>query len=154
MDNIIEDNIKDEIFTDNYEYFFSFLTDRFEYATELWIKELEKRFNKKFKPIFVLSAKQNELFKKEDYIIINKKLKEMNGTMPNNEIVYLQDYEDLNKEFSDSKTIKELIEKLIKKQGRLFILGFTSACLEINNPGMGIIIISKRTFGNAEATES
>lgn len=139
MDYIIEKELKDEIFTDEYEYFFSFLTDRFEYATELWTKELEKKFNKKFKPIYILSAKQNEFFKKENFIIINKKLQEIKQSIKKDNIIYLEDYEDTNKEFSESEFIKNLIDKLVKKQDRVFILGFTSACLELINPNTIIL---------------
>ncbi len=134
MDTIIGYNIEKEIFFDDFEYFFAFLNDRFEYLVELWRKELEKRFNKEFKPIWVLSAKQNSHFKKENYIIINKKLKQLKAGLKNNSIVYLQDYEDLNKEFSESRFVSELMEKLVKKQDRVFIVGFTSSCLNISNP--------------------
>jgi len=139
MEGIIEKELDENIFSDEYEYFFCFLFDRFEYMNELWTKELEKRFNKKFKPIWILSAKQNDFFRKENYIIINKKLKEIKSKLNNQDIVYLQDYEDLNKEFSESKEIKEIINKLIEKQDRVFILGFTSSCLEIYNPNVKIL---------------
>lgn len=64
MENILEKKLDDNLFSDKFEYFFSFLADRFEYSVELWIKELEKKFGKRFKPIWVLSAKQNNLFEK------------------------------------------------------------------------------------------
>jgi threonyl-tRNA synthetase len=35
MDYILEKELKEEIFTDEFEYFFTFLNDRFEYAVEL-----------------------------------------------------------------------------------------------------------------------
>jgi len=139
MEYIIEKELKPEIFTDEYEYFFTFLNDRFEYAVELWIKELEKKFNKKFKPIWILSSKQNNLFKKENFIVINKKLQEIKQNLKKNNVVYLEDYEDTNKEFSESEFIKDLIEKLIKKQERVFILGFTSSCLSIQNSKVKIL---------------
>jgi len=139
MENIIEKKLDDNILSDNFEYFFSFLADRFEYACELWVKELERKFNKKFKPIWVLSAKQNYYFSKENYIVINKKLKEIKKKLQNNSAVYLEDYEDLNKEFSDSRFIQDLINKLVKKQGRVFVLGFTSACLDLENQKMIIL---------------
>lgn len=136
MKNIIEKQLKEEIFSDEYEYFFSSLTDRFEHATELWKKELEKKFNKKFKPIWIMSAKQNKLFmqNKENYIILNKKLKELKKDPSNKNVVYLQDSEDLNKELSESEFISDLIKKITEKQGRIFILGFTSSFLNIDNP--------------------
>ncbi len=133
MDPILEKEIKEEVFIDDCEYFFNFLTDRFEPLGDLWIKALEKKFNKKFKPIWILSAKQNEFFKKENYIVINKKLKEIKKKLNKNNLIYLQDYEDLNKEFSQSSFVSKLIDKFVKKQGRVFILGFTSSFLNLQN---------------------
>jgi len=133
MKYIIEKKLQSKIFTDKYEYFFVFLNDRFEYAVDLWIKELEKRFNKKFKPIWILSSKQNDLFKKENFIIINRTLQKIKQNLKNNNVVYLEDYEDINKEFTESKFILDLINQLAEKQNKVFILGFTSACLDIKN---------------------
>ena len=141
MGAILEKELKKEIFSDDYEYFFSFLTDRFEYATELWIKELEKKFNKRFKPVWIFSAKQSDLFmsKKENYIIINRKLKEIKKNLQKNNYIELSDYEDLNKEFSESRFISGLIQDIVKKQGRVFILSFTSSFLNINNKEVVIL---------------
>ena len=139
MDSIIEKNVQEEIFLDECEYFFSFLTDRFELATEMWKKELEKKFNKKFKPIWILSAKQNKFFQKDNYIILSKKLKELCSLYGNGELIYLQDYGDLNKEFSESEYIQDLIERLIDKQDRVFLLGFTTSCLDIKNPKVKLL---------------
>lgn len=139
MEHILEKELKPEIFTDEYEYLFTFLNDRFEYAVELWVKELEKKFNKKFKSIWILSSKQSDLFKKENFIVINKKLQEIKRNLKNNNIVYLEDYEDTNKEFSESEFIKDLINKLIGKQERVFILGPTSSCLDIRNSKVKIL---------------
>ncbi len=135
MQYILEKRIEHKIFTDECEYFFTFLNDRFEYTVELWIKELEKKFNKKFKPIWILSSKQNNIFKKNNFIIINKELKKIKK----DHIVYLEDYEDINKEFSESKFINQLIDKLSKKQDRVFILGFTSSHLNIKNSKVKIL---------------
>lgn len=121
--------------SEGYEYFFNFLSDRFEYTNNIWVEALKKRFNKKFKPIWILSAKQNDLFmsNKENYIIINKKLKEIKQKLKKNNIIYLEDYEDLNQEFSESRFVKNLIDKLANKQRKVFILGFTSACLNLRD---------------------
>lgn len=133
MEYILEEKLDENIFSDNFEYFFSFLADRFEYTVDIWIKELEKKFNKKFKPIWILSAKQNFLFEKENYIVINKKLKEIERKLQKNNVIYLEDYEDLNEEFSKSEILQNLMDKLLKKQERIFILGFTSSCLDLKD---------------------
>ena len=134
MDYVIEKRLDEDMLSNDFEYFFSFLTDRFEYATELWKIELEKKFNKKFMPIWILSAKPSELFQKENYIIINKELTQIKNKLKSNNIVYLQDYEDLNKEFLESDSIKELMCNLINKQDRLFVLPFTTSFLNISHP--------------------
>ncbi len=139
MNYILEQNLNKKILSDGYEYFFTFLFDRFEYAVELWITELEKKFTKKFKPIWILSAKQNDLFKKENYIVINKKLKEYRERLSGNEVIYLEDYDDLNREFSESEFVLDLISELIKKQGRIFILPFTSSYLNFENSNVIIL---------------
>lgn len=139
MNSVIERTLSKKIFSDNNEYFFTFLADRFEHLNDLWIKALENKFKKKFNPIYILSAKQNKFFPKENYLVINEKLAEIKKKLSKNNVIYLQDYEDLNKEFSESYEIKELIEKLVKKQGRIFILGFTSAFLDIKNPNVIIL---------------
>jgi len=135
----MEKELKEEIFTDENEYFFTFLNDRFEYIVELWINELKKKFNKNFKPIWILSAKQNDLFKKENYVVINKKLNEIKQKLNKLDVTYLEDYEDTNKEFSESSFLQDLTDKLIAKQGRVFILGFTSSGLDIKKPGVKIL---------------
>ncbi|MFQ5531969.1 MAG: ATP-grasp domain-containing protein [Candidatus Nanoarchaeia archaeon] len=139
MNYVVEKELNKDIFLDEYEYFFTFLSDRFEFLTELWQKQLEKRFDKKFKPIWVLSAKQNNFFSKENYLIINKNLKGIMDRLAKNNIVYLLDSEDLNKEFSESRKVKEIINKLVEKQNRVFIVGFTSSCLHIENPKVKIL---------------
>jgi predicted ATP-grasp superfamily ATP-dependent carboligase len=139
MKGIIEKELDENIFSDEYEYFFCFLSDRFEYLSKLWIKELEKKFNKKFKPIWIISSQQNKFFEKENYIILNKKLKYSKLKLTKNNAIYLQDYEDLNEEFSESNYINEITKKLIEKQDRVFILGFTSAFLKLNNPKVIIL---------------
>ncbi len=140
MESIVEYNLKEEeIFSDKFEYLYMFLSDRFEYLNELWINVLEQKFNQKFKPIWILSAKQNKYFEKENFIVINKKLKQLKENLKNNSIIYLQDYEDLNKEFSESQFISRITNQLIEKQGRVFIISFTSSGFQIHNPNVIIL---------------
>jgi len=134
MDGLIEVKLEKDLLSNELEYFFTFLCDRFEYAVELWIKELEKKFNKKFKPIWILSSKQNDLFKKENFIIINRLINKFPKENVDSKLVCQEEPEDLNKYFSESEFIKGLIEKLVRKQGRVFILPWTSSCLKAQNP--------------------
>ncbi|MFH1376741.1 MAG: ATP-grasp domain-containing protein [Candidatus Woesearchaeota archaeon] len=138
MEGIIEKKLKEGIFSDDYEYFFSFLTDRFEAMVGLWINELEKRFNKKFKPIWVLSTKQKEsLMKdKENYIIINTLIEEKFSDLKNrgNNLCIQEEPDDLNRLFSNSKTVKNIIDRLAEKQDRIFILSWTNVFFSFDNP--------------------
>lgn len=131
MKYIIEKKLKPEIFTDNCEYFFSFMTGRFDYANKLWMKELSTKFNKQFKPINILSAKENKLFKKENYIILNDYIK-TEKYFNNKLFTYTLLSEKINELFSNSKYIKKIIKKLLKKQDKVFILPFTTSNLKIN----------------------
>ncbi len=139
MKDIISHKLDSDIAYNNKEYFFTFLSDRFEYMNVLWTKALSKRFDKKFEPISILSCKQNKFFEKRNYIIINKILKLLNKKLNNDNLVYLEDYEDTNLEFSKSGFIKNLIKTLLKKQNTIFILCFTSANLKIKTPGVTIL---------------
>jgi len=86
-----------------------------------------------------MSAKQNRFFPKENYVVINGKVKELRREYDTEELVYFREYDDLNKEFSNSNFIQKLIDRIVEKQDRLFILGFTSACLDVKNPKVEIL---------------
>lgn len=133
MQQIVEYNLKNEIFLDDNEYFFSFFFDRFEYANKLWIDALDKKFKKKFKPINILSAKQNYLFEKENYVVLNQKLKELRKKTKDSNLIFIQESEELNKEFSESTFIKDLCEKLLLKQKKIFLVGYTTSNLNITD---------------------
>lgn len=127
------------LLTDDYHYFFSMLTDRFQPLNQLWIEQLEKKFSKKFKPIYVLPAKHNKLFEEENYIILNEKQEELINKLKKNNIIYLIYPEDLNRQFSQSEFVQSLVEKLIRKQKRVFIVNWTSVWLDIDNSSVTIL---------------
>lgn len=127
--------LKDE----NY-YFISLLTDRFGPLNENWAKSLEKRFHKKFKPIYILSSEHNEKYKEDNYIVINKQLYALQKKLGKKNITHLTYPEDLNKQLSKSKFAQNLIKKLIKKQGKVFVLCFSSVWLDFKeNPNVVIL---------------
>ncbi|MGB9680926.1 MAG: hypothetical protein ACPLYC_01850, partial [Minisyncoccia bacterium] len=72
--SILEVKLEKDFTKNKFEYFFTFLSERFDYLNNLWAKELERRFNKKFKPIYILNTKLNALLPIKNYIIINKRL--------------------------------------------------------------------------------
>ena len=121
---------------DGYNYFFSLLTDRFEPLSDIWATELEKKFNKKFKPIYILPFIHNKLFEEDNYVVLNERLFSLHKKLGRKDIINLIYPEDLNKQFCESPFIKNLTKKLLKKQGKLFILSFTSVWLDIKNPNI------------------
>lgn len=133
MDEIISVKFPKNLGEDNCEYFFTLLGERFFYLNNLWIKELEKKFNKKFKPIFVLNSKRNKFFKMGSYIIINKRLSNLQNKIGNKKIVFQSELEDFNQEFSRSKLVENIINELALKQKRVFILSWTTSKLFLKN---------------------
>ncbi len=120
--------------TDSNNYFISLLTDRFESLNQRWAAGLEKRFGKKFMPIYVIPSVHNKLFREENYIVINERLYQTQKQLHRKNVVLLSYPEDINRQFSESKFIQKLLQKLIKKQSQVFILSFSNVWLNIENP--------------------
>lgn len=131
--------LEDTIETDGYYYFFTFLSDRFGPLNQRWQQGLEKRFNKPFKPIYVLPFHHNRLFEEENYVVLNEQLAQLQEKEGRFDIINLIYPEDLNKQFSESAFIGTLLQKLIKKQGKVFILPFSSVWLNIDDPNVIIL---------------
>ncbi len=136
---MIKSKLSPDIATDEYYYFFTMLTDRFIPLIDMWQKGLEKRFEKKFKPIYILPFYHNHFFEEENYIVLNEWLEDVHKQMNRTDIMNLIYPEDLNKQFSKSSEIKELSEKLIKKQGKVFVLSFSNVWFELDNPNMVLL---------------
>jgi predicted ATP-grasp superfamily ATP-dependent carboligase len=136
---MIRSKLSPDIATDDYNYFFSMLSDRFIPLNELWAKSLEKRFNKSFKPIYVLPFYHNRLFEEENYIVLNEWLEDVHRTMKRTDIMNLIYPEDLNRQFSKSPEIKRLADQLIKKQGKVFVLSFSDVWFELKNPNIVLL---------------
>jgi len=134
---IIDYKLDDDIFSNDTQYFFTLLGDRFDWINKKLVGLLEKRFNRKFKPIHVLQAEFGKYYPKNNYIIINKKLKELRKSNP--KIIFIQHDEDSNREFAESVFIKSIIKKLQKKQNKIFIMPFTSSGLHFNDPKIILI---------------
>jgi len=69
---MIKSKLSPTLATDEYYYFFTMLSDRFIPLVERWQKGLEKRFNKRFKPIYILPFYHNHYFEEENYIVLNE----------------------------------------------------------------------------------
>src|SRR3989344_1062172 len=118
-------------------YFFSLLGPRFDVMNELMVTSLEKRFGGKFKVIKVLSARPNRQYAKGNYIVINNHAKRVEAELKD-QIIYQQEYEDLNTEFFNSPLIKDLSKKLLKKQDQIFVYSFTSSFMK---PPKGFVVL-------------
>lgn len=124
--------------TDQNNYFFTLLSDRFSPLNQIWKSGLEKRFGKPFKPIYVLPF-PNADKSQENYVVLNKELDELNKTIGKSNPIYLPYPEDLNKQFSESVEIKKIIDRLALKQEKIFILSFTSVWLDLSHPKVAIL---------------
>src|SRR3989344_5348836 len=108
-------HLEKDILTNKTKYFFSLLGPRFEIMNELMADSLSRHFGCEYKPIYIFSSHPNKYFVKEN-------------------VVYLQEYEDLNQEFIHSTFIKKLSDGLLKKQDQLPIYSFTTSFLKITDP--------------------
>ncbi len=134
MDSLVGYKIDSDFNTNKYNYFFTLLSNRFEIVNNHLVELLEIEFNKKFKPIYILQAKPNRYFEKENYIILNEGLKILQQKTNIKNLIYTQEYEDLNIEFANSDFVKKITSKLAKKQDKIFLISFTSYGLNNLNP--------------------
>ncbi|HUD05445.1 MAG TPA: ATP-grasp domain-containing protein [Candidatus Saccharimonadales bacterium] len=119
-----------DIYTNDVEYFFSLHGPRFEYMNTAMAVSLSKRFGKEFRPIRVLNAWPGKHYDVANYIILNERsyklMKELGKP-----VVYLPDYEDVNVEFAQNKTIQKISAKLLKKQETIYVYPFTTSFLDL-----------------------
>ena len=130
--------LEKDILTNKTKYFFSLLGPRFEATNELMADSLSRCFGRQYKPIYIFSSHPNKYFTKENYIVLNEHAYDIENDLKEN-VIYLQEYEDLNEEFLSSPFIKKLSDKLFKKQGQIPLYSFTTSFLKINDPRWLII---------------
>lgn len=136
---MIKSKLSPTLASDKDYYFFSMLSDRFIPLVERWQKGLEKRFKKRFIPIYILPFYHNSLFEEENFIVLNEWLEEIHTQMKRTDIMNLIYPEDLNKQFSKSIEIKELMKQLLKKQDKVYVLSFTNVWFEIEDPNIVLL---------------
>jgi predicted ATP-grasp superfamily ATP-dependent carboligase len=136
---MFESKLSPTITTDEHSYFFTMLADRFNPLNIRWQKALEKRFNKPFRPIYILPFRHNKYFEEENYIVLNDHLASLQKELERSDIIFLIYPEDLNRQFCESTQIRRIVEQLIAKQGQVFVLSFTSVWLEFNNPKVVVL---------------
>jgi predicted ATP-grasp superfamily ATP-dependent carboligase len=120
-------------------FYISLLTDRFQVLNERWSEALSQRFGKKFEPIYVLCNEHKESFREANYIVINDSIPEFQEQFPSENIINVIYPEDLNDQTRNSKDLQGIIAQLIKKQGTVYVLSFTNARLDFNNPHVKLL---------------
>jgi len=136
---MLKEKLPCDILSDEYNYFFTMLTDKFQPLNERWRLALENRLGGQFKPISIIPFHHNKQFEEENFIVLNEEMDKMRNKYDHEKLFNLIYPEDLNKQFSESQFINQLINKLVKKQGKVFILGFTSVWLDIDNPNVVVL---------------
>ena len=119
--------------TNKVHYFFSILGPRFEVVNGLMADSLSRRFGNEYKPIYIFSSHPNKYFRKENYIVLNKRADSVEKEL-REKVVYLQEYEDLNEEFSKSPLVKKISEQLFAKQKQIPVYSFTTSFLRLSDP--------------------
>ncbi len=122
--------LDDDIYTNKIEYFFSLHGPRFEYMNNSMAASLSKRFGKEFRPIRILNAWPSQQYDTGNYVILNKKSYKLSKDL-GKPVVYLPDYEDVNVEFTQNKTIQSIASKLLKKQKTVYVYPFTTSFLDL-----------------------
>src|ERR1044071_3924043 len=130
---MIKQHITSDLSDPEVTYYLSLLTDRFQILNQRWSNALSQKFGKRFEPIYILSNEHKENFREANYIVINKTISKYQGKFPDKNIVNTIYPEDLNEQAYNDQNVQEIIEKLIQKQGDVYILSFTNARLNFNN---------------------
>jgi hypothetical protein len=122
--------LDEDIFENNKEYFFYIFPAHFSPLGDLWKEELVKKLGKNFEPIYVSSSSNIFLSKQSNVIILNNQ--KNNRASSINTFTELSNIE-LNKLFSKTSTISRIIQKLSKKQKRIFIISYTNSFFKIKH---------------------
>lgn len=87
--------LQSDIFDNDTSYFFSLLGPRFDQAVRLMARSLEKRFARRFEPIYIYSARPNSHFARDNFVVLNAHADQMESSS-RDKVICLQEYEDLN----------------------------------------------------------
>ncbi len=119
---------------DPHTYFYlSLMNDRLDSANERWSAALERRFGRRFRPIYLRNNAPNEIFARgHDYIVINRQ------PLPDGQVRLLS-HDDENEIASREPFINELIGRLADKQGKVFVLALTSSSLDFPDARVSIL---------------
>ncbi len=130
--------LEHNLLTNQKRYFFSLLGPRYEAMNGLMAASLKRRFGFQYEPIRILMCRPNTYFSNGNYIVLNKKAEKFSGKYGEDAII-LQEYEDLNDDFSHSPFIGELVTKLFEKQGPIPVYPFTTSFLTSSDPRLLVI---------------
>lgn len=126
---VMQSRIDPTIYANDIEYFFTLLGPRFEPVIQLMSESLSQRFHKHYEPIRVFSAVPNRYFAGRNYIVLNERARKITKRI-GDEVIYLQEYEELNLEFTNSPYVREIANKLLEKQQNIYIYSFTTSFLD------------------------
>jgi predicted ATP-grasp superfamily ATP-dependent carboligase len=129
MDHHLEKNLA----TNKTCYFFSILGPRFKVMNELMAESLSRHFGREYKPIYIFSSHPNKYFANGSYIVLNERADSVEKSLKEN-VIYLQEYEDLNQEFAKSPLVHKIAKQLFAKQEQIPVYSFTTSFLELSDP--------------------
>ncbi len=127
---VIEYRLVQDILENDVNYFFTLMDLRFHLIEGYLGKFLQKVYGKRFEPIHILSNRIVNLPEMRNYILINSRIKSLVSNIDHN-IVIVPEHEELNEDFSNSRFIKKLLSKLLKKQDHVFINAFTTSFMKV-----------------------
>ncbi|MEI6266973.1 MAG: ATP-grasp domain-containing protein [bacterium] len=107
-------------------YFLTSLTNRFDFVTDMFRKELEIRYGGLFEPIYIYQNYPAPKYEKNNYIVVNGKLGNKKS------FIVGEEYEDLNIYLSNSRQFSFLIDNILTNQDKIFMVGFTNSFLNID----------------------
>jgi predicted ATP-grasp superfamily ATP-dependent carboligase len=140
VEPLIKQKLDVDIFENDICYFFTSMTNRFDYANDLLATLLQKKYGKIFRPIYIYLGEPAVTYQKQNYLIVNRKFIEFKKSMGTVQVIAAgQEYEDLNCEVCSSKMVEEIINNIAKKQDKIFYFSFTSSFLNFKNPKVVII---------------
>lgn len=112
------------------KYFLTSLVNRFQHVNAVLQKVIEKRLGEKVEPFYIFQNMPANHLRPENFCVVNRALI---GKDFNKQIIGAE-HEDLNIDLGNSESFLKIIEEIGKGQDEIFMIGFTSSFLNLNNP--------------------
>jgi len=130
--------IDKDIRTNAYQYFFYIFNPAYSCLADLWAKELELKFNQKFRPIYIYPQNSIQCKNLDNYIIICPKadnLKKQYGF----ELRATINPMEANMNLENSIFFKKIVKILEKKQDQIFLIPYTTSNLFLKSKKIKVI---------------